>query len=218
MKQKNISIIFKILQSYYKSAKKPTVKRTSLNKDPFKTLIACLLSLRTQDKNTEKASKSLFAAASTPKEILKLPIKKLERLIYSSGYYHNKAKTIKHVSKIILEKYKGKVPKTEEELLSIKGIGRKTANIVRLFAYNKKDALPVDVNVHRLANRLGWVKTNNADKTEFALKEFLPKKYWPIINTLFIQFGKTICVPVSPFCSKCPIDNYCPKINVKTRR
>ena len=214
---KQIDKVMKLLEDYYKNSRLPTVRRTSKKKDPFKTLIACLLSLRTQDKNTEKASSALFKVASTPKTIAKLPIKKLEKLIYSSGYYHNKAKTIKHVSNLILKKYKNKVPNTEKELLSIKGIGRKTCNVVRSFAFNKL-VIPVDVNVHRVSNRLGWVKTKAPDKTEFALKEILPKKYWREINTLFIQFGKTICVPVSPFCSKCPVKKYCPKINVNRSR
>lgn len=217
MNQRNIPIIFRTLEKHYKLAEKPAVKRTSLSKDPFKTLIACLLSLRTQDKNTEKTSKNLFAIASTPEEILNLSNKKLEKLIYSSGYYRNKAKTIKHVSKIILEKYKGKVPNKEEELLSIKGIGRKTANIVLCFNYNK-NVIPVDTHVNILANRLGWVKTKSADETEFELMKILPKKYWKKINTLFVLFGKEICTTLSPKCSVCLIEKYCPKINVKTRR
>jgi len=214
---KSIDLIIKLLKKEFKDRRKPTVRRTSEDKDPFKTLITCLLSLRTKDENTEKASASLFKVASTPQEINEIPIKKLEKLIYSSGFYKKKAKTIKHVSKVILEKYNGKVPRTEKQLLSIKGIGRKTCNIVRLFAY-KEIALPIDVNCHRIVNRLGWVKTKTADETEFALKKILPKKHWPEFNTLFILFGKSICVPISPFCSKCVLNRLCPMIGVKRSR
>ncbi|MCK4521438.1 MAG: endonuclease III [Nanoarchaeota archaeon] len=206
-----------ILEKEFKKYNKPTVRRTSAKKDPFKTLIACLLSLRTQDKNTEKASKTLFKVADTPKEIIKLPIKKLEKLIYSSGYYHNKAKTIKHVSKVILEKYKGKVPSNFDDLIKIKGIGRKTANIVLSFAFNKL-VLPIDVHCHRIPNRLGWVKTKNPEQTEFALMKILPKKHWREFNSLFILFGKNICTPINPFCSKCPIRKYCKRIEIKKSR
>lgn len=214
---KNIAKVISLIKREFKESKKPTVRRTSEKRDPFKTLIACLLSLRTKDENTAKASSSLFKVADTPEKILRLPIKKLEKLIYSSGFYKNKARTIKHVSKVILKEYNGKVPRTEKELLSTKGVGRKTCNIVRLFAY-KELTLPIDVNCHRIVNRLGWVKTKNADETEFALKKILPKKYWPEFNTLFILFGKNICVAVSPFCSRCPVMRYCKKAGVKRNR
>jgi len=174
VKKQEIVKVINTLEKYYKGYRKPTVRRTSQTKDKkkaFKTLVACLLSLRTQDKNTEKASKKLFSIADTPEKIANLPIKKLEKLIYNSGHYRKKARTIKHVSKIILKKYKGKVPDTEEELLSIKGIGRKTANIVLNFAFNKP-AIPVDAHVHIIANRLGWVKTKTTEQTEKTLKGY----------------------------------------------
>ncbi len=210
--------VIETLKEWSKDYGHPTLRRSSLEKDPFKTLISCLLSLRTQDRNTEKTSKALFSVASTPEEILELPQEKLEKLIFSSGYYKNKAKTIKHVSKVILEEYNGKVPETEEELLSIKGIGRKTCNIVRLFGHGNVDALPIDVNCHRIINRLGWVKTKTADETEFALRKMLPKEHWPEFNTIFMLFGKNICVPISPFCSKCPVKKYCKQIGIVKSR
>ena len=210
----NIDIIIQTLTNYFKNFETPTVRSTSIaTKDPFKVLISCLLSLRTQDKNTEKASRQLFEVASTPSEILQLPIKKLETLIFSSGHYKKKARTLKHVSKVILKDFNGTVPSTEEELLSIKGIGRKTANIVLAFAYNKK-VIPIDTHCHRLPNRLSWVKTKTPEQTEFELMKILPKKYWKEFNTLFIKFGKNICLPISPLCSKCPINNYCKKVDV----
>lgn len=196
-------------------------ERTTLNKmrgkEAFKILISCLLSLRTRDENTEKVTKKLFAVAETPRRLSKMPLKKLEKLIYSSGYYKNKARTIKHVSKLILEKYKGKVPDDKEKLLDIKGIGPKTANVVLNFAFGK-NVIPVDVNVHRIVNRLGWVKTKNAEKTEKALEEILPRKYWKEANGIFVLFGKTICVPISPFCSICPVRKYCKRVGVKKWR
>ncbi len=209
--------IMKTLMKEFRAHKKPTVRATSAKKDPFKTLISCLLSLRTQDKNTAKVSASLFKVADTPKKIVKLPIKKLERLIYSSGYYKNKARSLKHVCKVLLSEYKGKVPSTREELIGIKGIGPKTANIVLCFAYGKC-VLPIDTHCHRLPNRFGWVKTKNPEQTEIELMKILPKKYWREFNTTMILFGKTICQPISPWCSKCPIKKYCPKIGVERNR
>ena len=216
-KQDKVEKIMKILLKEFKVHKKPTVRRTSAKNDPFKTLISCLLSLRCQDKNTAKVSKALFAVADTPEKIIKLPIKKLEKLIFSSGYYKNKARSLKHVCKVLLNKYNGKVPKTREELLAIKGIGPKTSNIVLCFAYGQ-NVIPVDTHVHRIPNRLGWVKTKKPEETEVELMRIVPKKYWKEINTTFILFGKNICLPVSPWCSRCPINELCPRIGVKKSR
>ncbi|MFH1364986.1 MAG: endonuclease III [archaeon] len=185
--------------------------------DAFKILISCLLSLRTQDSNTEKASSKLFSVADTPKSISKMPQKKLERLIFSSGHYKKKARTLKEVSKIILKKYKGKVPDKKEELLSIKGIGPKTANIVLSFAYGQQ-VLPIDTHCHKIPNRIGWVKTKNPEQTEKKLEKILPKKYWKEFNSIFVLFGKTICKPISPLCSQCPIEKFCDKNGVGKRR
>jgi len=209
--------IISLIKKEFEKLKKPTVRSTSEKRDPFKTLIACLLSLRTRDENTAKTSSSLFKVADTPKKILKLPIKRLEKLVYSSGYYKNKARNIKHVSKVLIERYEGKVPSTRKELLSIKGIGPKTANIVLSFAYGK-NVIPVDTHVHRIPNRIGIVKTKTPEQTEAELMKIIPKKYWKEINTSFILFGKNICVPVSPFCSKCAISKYCRKVGVKRNR
>jgi len=217
MEKNNIEIIMKILSRVYPSNKKTTLNRMRKKPDAFKILISCLLSLRTQDKNTEKVSRRLFEVADTPKGILKLPIKRLEKLIFSSGHYKKKSRTLKYVSKIILKKFKGKVPDTKEELLSIKGIGPKTANIVLAFAFGKS-VLPIDTHCHRIPNRLGWVKTKSPEQTEKELEKILPKKYWNEFNAIFVQFGKTICRPISPFCSKCPIEKYCKKVSVERWR
>ena len=187
------------------------------NPNAFKILISCLLSLRTQDVNTEKASRRLFEVADTPEGIISVPIKSLEELIYSSGHYKKKARTIKHVSQVLIKKFQGKVPKTREELMSIKGIGPKTANIVLSFAFGK-EVLPIDTHCHRIPNRLGWIKTKTPEKTEEELNKILPRKYWREFNSIFVQFGKTICQPVSPLCSTCPVNMYCPRIGVKRSR
>ncbi|MBS3075766.1 endonuclease III [Candidatus Pacearchaeota archaeon] len=185
--------------------------------DAFKILISCLLSLRTQDNTTERISIELFKIADTPEKILKLPLKKLEKIIFSSGHYHKKALTLKHVSKEIIKRFNNKVPDTKEELLSIKGIGPKTANIVLNFAFNQP-VLPIDTHCHRIPNRLGWIKTKTPEKTEKELEKILPKQYWFEFNGIFVLFGKTICQPISPWCSKCPINDFCPKIGVEKSR
>jgi len=215
--QKKIEKIMKILKSYYPSHRKTTLNRMRDKPDAFKILISCLLSLRTQDKNTEIASGRLFAVATTPKEILSLSDEKLEKLIFSSGHYKKKARTLKHVSEVILKEFGGHVPSTKEELMSIKGIGPKTANIVLAFAFGKS-VLPIDTHCHRIPNRLGWVKTTKPENTEKELEKILPKKYWEDFNAIFVQFGQTICKSISPLCSKCPINEYCPKINVARSR
>ena len=217
MPKKDINKIMQVLGKKYPSSSNTTLNRMREKPDAFKVLIACLLSLRAQDENTEKVSKKLFAIAKTPKQISKLSTKKLEKIIFSSGHYHKKAQTLKHVSKELIKKFKGKVPRTKEKLMSIKGIGPKTANIVLAFAFNEC-VLPIDTHCHRVPNRLGWVKTKTPEKTEKALEKILPKKYWCEFNAIFVQFGREICQPISPWCSKCPVNKYCPRIGVKRSR
>ena len=211
----------KILRILYKKYASPSTTlnkmRSDSKKEAFKILISCLLSLRARDENTEKVSRALFKVAKTPKQISSMPIKKLEKIIYSSGHYKKKARVLKHVSKEILKKFKGKVPKTREELLSIKGIGPKTANIVLAFAFNQC-VIPVDTHCHRVPNRLGLIKTKTAEKSELALNKIIPDKEKCEFNSVFVQFGKEICQPISPWCSKCPVEKYCPKIGVKRSR
>jgi len=213
----NISESMESLEKQFHFTERTTLNRMRKKPDAFKILISCLLSLRTQDKNTEKASNSLFAVADTPRGILKIPQKKLEKLIFSSGHYKKKARVLKEVSNIIIKKYNGKVPNNKEELLSIKGIGPKTANIVLSFAFGKQ-VLPIDTHCHRIPNRLGWVKTKNPEQTEKELEKILPKKYWNEFNGMFVLFGKTICKPISPLCSQCPIKKNCKQIGVGKRR
>ncbi len=217
MKTKTISPIMRILSKKYLSSDKTTLNRMRKTPNAFKILIACLLSLRARDENTKKVSKQLFKVADTPEKIIKIPTKKLEKIIFSSGHYKKKAKTIKHVSGELLGRFNSKVPNTREELLSIKGIGPKTANIVLGFAYGQV-VIPVDTHCHRIPNRLGWVKTKTAEKTEIELLKIIPKKYWKEFNAIFVQFGREICQPISPWCSKCPISNHCSKEGVSQHR
>lgn len=215
--QKNISNVMDLLAQHFDYKKRTTLNRMREKPNAFKILIACLLSLRTQDKNTEKASSALFAVADTPEEIVKLPIKRLEKIIFSSGHYKKKARTLQHVSKELINRFNSKVPSDKEELLSIKGIGPKTANIVLSFAFGQA-VLPIDTHCHRIPNRLGWVKTKTPEQTEKALEAILPRKYWPEFNALFVLFGQTICQPISPKCSQCPVREYCPRIGVVRSR
>ena len=217
MEQNNMEEVMQILSKHYNYSDKTTLNRMRKKPDAFKILISCLLSLRTQDKNTEKVSKQLFEVAQTPQEILALPIEQLEKLIFSSGHYKKKAQTLQHVSKEIIERFNNQVPNNKEALLSIKGIGPKTANIVLAFAFNQ-EVLPIDTHCHRIPNRLGWVETKTPEQTEKQLEIILPRKYWREFNAIFVQFGKDICQPISPWCSKCPINEYCSRINVIKNR
>jgi len=214
---KNIGRVMKILERDFYRKGKTTLNRMRTKPDAFKVLIACLLSLRTQDKNTEIASDRLFAVADTPEKIAKLSTPYLEKLIFSSGHYRKKARTLKYVSKVLIDEFGSKVPDDKEKLLGIKGIGPKTANIVLAFAFGW-DVLPIDTHCHRIPNRLGWVKTKTPEKTEKALEKVLPKKYWNEFNGMFVQFGKEICQPISPWCSRCPVVKFCNKVGVKRSR
>jgi len=217
MNPPDISKIMNILEEHFDYTKRTTLNRMRQKPDAFKILISCLLSLRARDESTEKVSEKLFAVADTPEKIAKLPTAKLEKLIFSSGHYKKKSQTLKHVSREIISRFNSKVPSEKEELLSIKGIGPKTANIVLAFAFGKS-VLPIDTHCHRIPNRLGWVKTKIPEKTEKELEKILPKKYWNEFNGIFVLFGRTICQSVSPWCSKCPVEKFCSKIGVKKNR
>lgn len=185
---------------------------------PYTTLISCLLSLRTKDEVTEKASVRLLRKYNTPQKIVKLSTSKIQSLIYPVGFYKTKSRRIQEISKTLLKNYNGKVPDDFDELLKFKGIGRKTANIVMIYGFRKKDYLAIDTHCHRIPNRLGWIRTKTPEQTETELKNLLPKKYWYDFNRLFVKYGQTICVPISPFCSRCPICKYCKRVDVKTSR
>ena len=218
---KHIEEIFSKLKQELKKHTEPVLsrkKRDEIKSSPFNTLISCILSLRTKDEVTDKASIRLLKKYDTPKKILGLSEEQIREMIFPVGFYKVKAKRIKEISKTLIDKYAGRVPEDFNELLKLKGVGRKTANIVMVYGHKKHDYIPVDVHCHRIPNRLGWIKTKNPEETEEALKKILLKKYWDDFNNLFVKFGQTICVPISPFCSKCPISPYCKKISVKKRR
>ena len=186
-------------------------------KDPFLILISCILSLRTKDSVSLPASRRLFQLAKNPKEILKLSVKKIEDTIYPVGFYRRKAKNLHEISSQIIKDFNGKVPDNQEDLLSLRGVGPKTANLVLGEAFGIP-AICVDTHVHTISNRLGLVKTKKPEETEKELKKILPKKYWIEFNTLLVMWGQNICVPVSPHCSKCAISDLCPKIGVTKSR
>lgn len=211
--------IIKILRQATKNMVPPMSETIKLEygNDPFLMLISCLLSLRSRDVITLVVSRDLFAVAQTPQELLALPTPQLEKIIYKTGFYKRKAEQLKHVSAVLIEQYNAQVPATKEELMSIKGIGSKTANLVLGQAFNIP-AICVDTHVHRISNRLGLVITKTPQQTELELEKILPKEYWIEWNRLMVMWGQNICVPISPFCSRCAIADICPKIDVKNRR
>lgn len=218
---KHIDEIFSLLNEELKKHIEPVLSRKNRDEiisTPFTTLISCILSLRTKDEVTDKASIRLLKKYDTPEKIVELSEDQIRKMIFPVGFYKVKAKRIKEISKTLVDKYNSKVPKDFNELLKLKGVGRKTANIVMVYGHKKHDYIPVDTHCHRIPNRLGWIKTKNPEETEKELKKILPKKYWEDFNNLFVKFGQTICVPISPFCSKCPINVYCKKISVKKNR
>lgn len=200
--------------SLLKDAKQPQsefVKLMDSFKNPYSVLIACILSLRTNDKTTYPATLRMLELAKTPKEMKNVSVEDLSKAIYPVGFYENKARQIIELSKTIDEELNGQVPDEIEDLIKFKGVGRKTANLVLSLGFNKP-AICVDVHVHRIFNRLGYIKTKTPEETEFALREKLPQKYWIDINTLLVTHGQNVCKPIKPKCSECPIARYCAKI------
>jgi endonuclease-3 len=187
------------------------------SRDPFRVLISCLISLRTKDEVTAEASARLFRLAGAPRAMRKLPAARIARAIYPAGFYRTKAKTIKRLSRTLLEKHGGKVPDDLETLLTLKGVGRKTANLVITVGYGKL-GICVDTHVHRISNRLAIVKTKTPEQTEFTLRQVLPRRYWILYNDLLVTFGQNMCKPISPLCSTCPVNSLCPRIGVGTHR
>jgi len=218
-KLKNIPKIISLLKKEVKQFETPVgTEIGESTRDPFQVLISCLLSLRTKDTTTGPVSKKLFLIARTPEKISKMSLKKLQSIIRPVNFYITKSKRIKQISKELVKKYNSKVPSKFEELMSFKGVGRKTANIVMVYGHLSKDHIPVDIHVHRIPNRLGWIKTKNPEETEEELKKILPKKFWKDFNDIIVTHGQNVCVPVSPFCSKCYIRKYCKRIGVKRSR
>jgi endonuclease III len=187
------------------------------DRDPFRVLIACILSLRTQDSTTGPASERLFAVAATPEAMLQVPAQRIARLIYPVGFYRTKARVILGICRDLLERFDGRVPDTIDALLTLAGVGRKTANLVVTMGYGKP-GICVDTHVHRISNRLGYVKTRAPEETEMALRAKLPRRYWIGYNDLLVSFGQNVCTPISPRCSGCPVRMLCRRVGVTTTR
>lgn len=184
---------------------------------PFQILVSTIISLRTKDTVTVESSEKLFNTAPDPVSILKMDVDTIASLIYPAGFYRTKARNIKSISKILLEKHEGLVPRDIDKLLKLPGVGRKTANLTLGLSYGIP-LICVDTHVHRIPNRMGWIKTKTPAESEPALEEILPQKYWIEINRLLVVFGQTVCVPVSPKCSECPFKEICPRIGVERSR
>lgn len=218
MDDHQINTIIKILKKELEVGTLPIVSHLAENqRDPFVILISTLLSLRTKDEVTAVATDRLFDLASTPEEMLKVSLDKIAKTIYPVGFYRVKAKNIHHTCRELIERFDSRVPDNMDDLLSIKGVGRKTANLVMSLAYGK-DAICVDTHVHRISNRLGYVQTKTPDETEFALRKKLPHRHWIIYNTIMVAFGRKTCKPVSPLCSQCPVNKWCDRIGVTLSR
>jgi len=218
MKADDIHIIVKILAKETPEWDVPivTLVAESTN-DPFRVLISTVLSLRTKDETTTAASRKLFKLADNPSDMLKLSEKEIIKAIYPVGFYKTKAKNIKSICRDLISKYDSKVPDDIDELLKLKGVGRKTANLVVTLGYSKP-GICVDTHVHRISNRLGYIKTKTPDKTETALRKKLPEKYWIDYNSLLVSFGQHLCRPISPFCSRCPVIKFCDRVGVLKSR
>jgi endonuclease-3 len=218
MRDKQIHAVVKIIKKTIQQWEEPVVgvvARESHN--PFRILIACLLSLRTKDETTAKASYRLFKLADSPTRMLKLPLKQLEKAIYPVGFYKTKARQIHAICQTLLKDFGGVVPDTIDELLTLKGVGRKTANLVVTVGY-RKPGICVDIHVHRITNRWGYIETKTPEESEQALRKKLPKKYWIQFNDWLVPYGQHLCRPVSPFCTRCSISEFCDRAGVTTSR
>ena len=189
----------------------PAVEKISESQkeDPFQILISTLLSARTQDATTLAASTRLFAKANTPQAMAKLRVKQIEKLIFPVGFYRNKAEFVRDTSRVLVDKFGGRVPSTLEELITLPGVGRKTANLVLILAFRSKKNICVDIHVHRISNRLGWVRTRTPEETEQALYATIAKRWWPVINLYLVTWGQNVCRPVYPRCHECAIARDC---------
>jgi endonuclease-3 len=218
MDERDMAKIIRLLERELENRALPIVSRLAdERRNPFEILISTLLSLRTKDEVTEAATERLFALAATPEEMIGLSSEEIRRAIYPVGFYRNKAETILHVCRELIDRFHSRVPDTLDLLLTLKGVGRKTANLVVSLGFGGA-GLCVDTHVHRISNRLGYVRTKTPEETEFALRAKLPPKYWLRYNTLLVAFGRNTCRPVSPLCSRCPVAAYCDRIGVKTSR
>ncbi|HEB10118.1 MAG TPA: endonuclease III [Spirochaetales bacterium] len=210
--------IFTRLYDLLKHKPLPAVSEVARkNHDPFRVLVSTMISLRTKDEVTAAASARLLSHAPNPAALSRLRREEIASLIYPAGFYRTKAKNLKEAARLLLSRFDSRVPANLENLLSLPGVGRKTANLVLNLGFNI-EGICVDTHVHRIANRLGWIDTTNPEKSEYALMEILPRKYWIAINELLVQFGQQHCTPLSPRCSACPVHSYCVRRKVTSRR
>ncbi len=218
MRDEQIHAVVRIVKKTIRQWEEPVVGVVAREShDPFRILIACLLSLRTKDHTTAEASQRLFTLADTPALMLTLPLKQVERAIYPVGFYKTKAKQILSICQSLLDDFGGQVPDSIDNLLTLKGVGRKTANLVVTVGFNKP-GICVDIHVHRISNRWGYIQTKTPEESEQALRKKLPQKYWINFNDWLVPYGQNLCRPVSPFCSQCLVSKYCQRVGVSTSR
>jgi endonuclease III len=218
MTPKHVPVVYRILQRRYDEGKAPIVDFVQVQtKDPFKVLVTTILSARTKDDTTADAALRLFEEVQTPTDLRRLSVERIERLIFPVGFYHTKARHLKALPDALDARFGGRVPDTLEDLCELPGVGRKTANLVLGQAFGKA-AICVDVHVHRISNRLGLVRTETPYETEMALSDVLPARYWRLWNSFLVSHGQTICSPISPRCSVCPIHAYCDRVGVARAR
>jgi endonuclease-3 len=216
MKAKHLLPIMRVLAREIDGLELPAVEKisNSQERDPFQVLIATLLSARTQDATTLAASTRLFKVARTPRTMTRLTVKRIEKLIYPVSFYRHKARHVRATCRMLVDRFSGHVPKTLEELLMLPGVGRKTANLVLILAFKSLENICVDTHVHRISNRLGWVKTRTPDETEQALYAATAARWWPYINLYLVTWGQNVCRPVYPRCGACAIRPYCSQVGV----
>ena len=216
MRAKNVAGVMRALARAIDGLELPAVEKISEThqEDPFQVLIATLLSARTQDKTTLAASTRLFKAARTPEAMGKLAVKKIERLIYPVSFYRHKARHVKATCRILVDRFGGRVPGTMGELLTLPGVGRKTANLVLILSFKSERNICVDTHVHRISNRLGWVRTRTPDETEQALYAATSARWWPYINLYLVTWGQNVCRPLRPRCGACVLAPMCPRVGV----
>ena len=216
----NVNKVMRTLGRAITGLELPAVEKISNDQaeDPFQILIATLLSARTQDATTHAASTRLFAVARTPRAMAKLPVPQIEKLIYPVSFYRNKAEHVRACCQMLVDRFGGQVPRTLEELVTLPGVGRKTANLVLILAFKSEQNICVDTHVHRISNRLGWVATTLPDETEQALYRVTDRRWWPYINLYLVTWGQNVCRPVYPRCGDCAIADSCPRIGVERKR
>ena len=211
-----IPAVMRRLAKAIRGLEEPAVEKIAeeQQEDPFQVLIATMLSAQTRDPVTAEASRRLFRVARTPRTMAKLSTAEIEKLIYPVSFYRNKAVHVKQACQQLVERFGGRVPGTMEELLTLPGVGRKTANLVLILAHRSGDNICVDTHVHRISNRLGWVDTRTPEETEHALYRFVYRRWWPVVNLYMVTWGQNVCRPVYPLCGSCAIADLCPRIGV----